>query len=401
VYLQALAQITDSGSDFVEVTVTDESGATGVDVTLLSTSGSAAYLSGPLPGTPTSSPGVWTFTRGLINSGSGQALFAATKTGHESDTDTVTIEEQGRDTVPLQLRARVLSASTSQVVVRVAAADAYPGGNITLAYVHQNTGGVSPGTPQTLTGGSVTSDLDTTAYVDYTILLGTTTGRVVFTGSAANRLTDSDAVDVPPADRRNGISEVLSATPAYEGGTANLTVHFDPDTWTGTAAARYSVAGAAWVTFDVDTDKVGRFSFPQSTTSILNLEIQGSTAGSVWGTVHPMEVDRYDAPPIILSGVAVFVEDTGVGANDEYTVTIQGSSMLGKSADVAFYRSGVLRSTQTFIVAADNADSLEWTDAGAGDGVTNQHYVVVQLFDAGTGINHGAPIPSRTINSIV
>src|SRR5690606_1827961 len=113
------------------------------------------------------------------------------------------IPEQGRDTVQLLMRARVLSATGTQITVRVAVADPQPGtGAVTITYVA--TGGtglaVTPGSPQTIPAGSVTANIDTTGFVDFTITrpaAGSGGGRVVFTATRSGRVADVDAVDVP------------------------------------------------------------------------------------------------------------------------------------------------------------------------------------------------------------
>src|SRR5690606_21313147 len=113
------------------------------------------------------------------------------------------IPEQGRDTVQLLMRARVLSATGTQITVRVAVADPQPGtGAVTIAYVATGGSGlaVTPGSPQTIPAGSVTANIDTTGFIDFTITRptsGSGAGRVTFTASAPGRVSDADAVDVP------------------------------------------------------------------------------------------------------------------------------------------------------------------------------------------------------------
>lgn len=400
-YLELLLEVLSSNATTVTVRATAQ-GATGADVTFLSTSGSATYASGPLPLVATPSPATWVFNRGAINAGVGQAMFAATKTGFESDTDTVAIEEQGRDTIPLQMRARVISATGTQIVVRVAVANAYPDAlnDVTVVYASQGVASVSPASGQVVGGSNLTASLDTTWYMDFTVDLGTTPGRVTFTASTAGRLSDSDAVDPPAADRRNGVAEVLSANAAYEGGDAYVTTHHDPDTWTGTAAGQYRLDGGTPVTFDIDSAFVGRFNFPQSDTATIEVEIRGSTASGVWATEwFPLEADRYDPGPPTLISVTPFVQDTGSPGDDVYTALVNGRNMVGLTAGVSYYKGVGLRSTQTFAITSDT-QALEWTDTGAGDGVSDQHYMVVQLYDAGTGATYGS-ITSRTVVSVI
>src|SRR5690606_7339936 len=59
---------------------------------------------------------------------------------------------------------------------------------------------VSPASPQTIPAASVTQDLATTGYVDFTLTRpepGSGGGRVTFTATRSGRVPDVDAVDVP------------------------------------------------------------------------------------------------------------------------------------------------------------------------------------------------------------
>lgn len=106
--------------------------------------------------------------------------------------------------VPLLCRAKILTTSAGNVVVRVAVADPLPGANITLAYVATGTGTITPASPQTILAVNVTSDIDTTGTVDFTIAraaFGTGTGRIVFTASRSERLGDTDSAEIPALDR--------------------------------------------------------------------------------------------------------------------------------------------------------------------------------------------------------
>lgn len=107
--------------------------------------------------------------------------------------------------VSLIQRATIVSTSTTQIVVRVAVANPITGTDVSIAYA---AGGltVSPASGQTIFAASVTSDLATTGYVDFTItrpafIAGT--GRVTFTASSTDRTSDVDAVDVPAQEQNN------------------------------------------------------------------------------------------------------------------------------------------------------------------------------------------------------
>src|SRR5690606_35783039 len=145
----------------------------------------------------------WTFNRPAFQAGGGQAVFRASAFGHQSDDDHIVIPEQGRDTVALVMRASVQQVTATQITVRVAVADPQPGtGAVTITYVATGGSGlaVTPASPQTIPAASVTSDLATTGYVDFTITrpeFGSGGGRVTFTASRIGRVPDVDAVDVP------------------------------------------------------------------------------------------------------------------------------------------------------------------------------------------------------------
>jgi hypothetical protein len=92
------------------------------------------------------------------------------------------------------------------MVVRYATADPYPQGSNSVTQTIQEQGVGSATTPasgQTVTPVATLTEAAGT-YVDYTITrpaVGAGAGRVTFTSSAANRTTDSDAVDVPEISR--------------------------------------------------------------------------------------------------------------------------------------------------------------------------------------------------------
>lgn len=194
---QCRARIIDS--DATTVTVQGDAVPVTGTVTMIGVTGGASLLSGPAVGVASPSGTVWVFHRAVINAGAGQAEFLAEATGHQSDRGLATIEEQGRDTVPLLMRATVFSNTTTQMVIRVPVADPYPGGSITVTYTAQGTGSISPASPQTLTG-TVTSDIETTAYIDFTVLkaaVASPGGSVTFMATSPGRTFASDPVTVP------------------------------------------------------------------------------------------------------------------------------------------------------------------------------------------------------------
>lgn len=122
-------------------------------------------------------------------------------------------------TSPLITRAAIQSQNATQVVVRVPVADTAPdpiSASVSIAYAATGTGSVSPGSPQTIAAGSVTSDLATTGFVDFTVQKaahGSGTGRFVVTCSRLGRVPAVDAVDIPAVDSPMPTLEVIPSTP--------------------------------------------------------------------------------------------------------------------------------------------------------------------------------------------
>lgn len=168
----------------------------------------ATLASGPAIGTPSPSGTRWTFNRPAFQAGAGQAVFRAEAPGYQSDDDHVVIPEQGRDTVALAMRARVVNQTATTLTVRVAVADpqySSGSGNVSVAYVASGgVGGVTPTSPQTIAAANLRDTPDGSeaagGYVDFTIARGASGsggGRVTFTASRTGRVPDVDAVDVP------------------------------------------------------------------------------------------------------------------------------------------------------------------------------------------------------------
>lgn len=208
-YVNCVGRITATTATTVTVTVTATAIAGTPTVGLVGVTGGATLASGNAAGTYTyaqnGTANVWVFNRAALNAGVGQAQFRAILSGFQSDDDLVTIEEQGRDTVPLLARARVTATTSSTVTARVAVADPYPQGanSVTVTYQDQGSGGVSPASGGTLTPVSTLTEAAGT-YIDYTITrpsFQSGTGRVTFTAAAANRTSDSDALDIPAQER--------------------------------------------------------------------------------------------------------------------------------------------------------------------------------------------------------
>lgn len=205
VYSQCLANLSSASATQVTVQVTATATTGTPTVQLVAVTGSAVLSSGAAIGVPVASGSLWTFDRGAALGPTGGAQFRAVFAGTQSDDDFIEIPEQGRDTVYLASRARVTATTDTTVTVRYAVADPYPQGANTVTVTYQNQGApsVTPASGGTLTPQSTLTEAAGT-YIDYTITrpaFGAGTARVTYTASAANRVTDSDAVDVPAVER--------------------------------------------------------------------------------------------------------------------------------------------------------------------------------------------------------
>jgi hypothetical protein len=271
-YNQTVAQITATTATTIAVTVTATATSGSPTVQLVAVTGSATLLSGPAIGVASPSGTVWVFTRGAALGGSGQAQFRAIAADNVSDDDLVEIPEQGRDTVYLASRARVTATTATTVTARYAVADPYPpgGASVTVTYQDAGSGGVSPASGGTITPAATLTEAAGT-FIDYTITrpaFAVGTARVTFTASAANRVTDSDAVDVPALDRdtvellcrakvqstsaTQVVARIAVADPV-SGGSGNVTV-----TYTGVGVGTIAPASpqtltSAGITSDIDT----------------------------------------------------------------------------------------------------------------------------------------------------
>lgn len=149
----------------------------------------------------------YTITRPAFSVGTARVTFTATASGRTTSSDAIDIPAQERDTVALASRARVTASSATTVTVRFAVADPYPQGanSATLTYQDQGSGGVTPASGGTVTPASTLTEAAGT-FVDYTITrpaFGAGSARVTFTATASNRITSSDAVDVPEQQTRS------------------------------------------------------------------------------------------------------------------------------------------------------------------------------------------------------
>lgn len=234
VYTECQAKITAVTATTVTVTVTSVSPSGTPTVQLVAITGSATLNSGLAIGTTGASPQVWVFNRGAFQAGVGQAQFRAVLAGQQSDDDFVDIAEVGRDTVSLLSRARVLATSATSVTVRVAVADPYPQGTNSATVNYQKfpaglvidvASGVGVTPAATLTEAAGTT-------IDYVVTrpaAGSGTARVTFTVVAANRMDDSDAVDVPEQAADTPNWSIQQTTETDTSVTVTVAITYDPE----------------------------------------------------------------------------------------------------------------------------------------------------------------------------
>lgn len=241
VYTLCEARQTDADATTVDVTVTASAEVGVPAVRLVALEGSGTIASGAAIGVLVPSGSVWVFNRGAFGSGPTQAVFEAVLNDAITDADLIVIPEQGRDTVPLQCRARVIATRATEIDVRVAVADPYPqgAGSGTITYDAEGVGTVSP-----VSGGTVTPQSTLTeaagTYFDYTIprpAVGQPTGRVTFTALASGRTSDSDAIDVPA---QSEMSLALGLT-FNSDGSAVLTISGSPSV----GSIKYAISTSA------------------------------------------------------------------------------------------------------------------------------------------------------------
>jgi hypothetical protein len=198
-----VCRVTASTATSITVTVTNEP-AGGVVRYL---GGTATRTAGPLANVDSAEGTTWTFTRPAFQAGDLEALFSGTVNGL-TDTDSVTIGEQGRDTVALLTRLRILSQGPTTVTVRVSASATFGGGGAGTSTFAQITGctvsGQVEGNTAAITIGTSDGDYSPTSkYADYVVTRpapGAVPGRVTMRVDASGFSGDSDSVDIPAQD---------------------------------------------------------------------------------------------------------------------------------------------------------------------------------------------------------
>jgi hypothetical protein len=395
-------------SQYVTVIVTsDDPTAT---VQLVGVSGTAALASGAAIGVPRAQDGVsnvWVFSRGAINAGAGQAQFRGVALGKFNDDDLVSIEEQGRDTVPLLLRARVTATTPTNVTVRVAMADPFPQGAAsgTITYQDLGSGGVSPASGGTVTPAATLTEAAGT-FIDYTVTrpaFGAGAGRVTFTGTAANRTSDADAVDIPEVDRDTA-SITVRVTRISE--TADqIVVRVEAITPNGnaTASVGYNTGGLT-----MTPASGGTFAATPSFTTTghidytITRDTQGGTPRRVaFNVTAPGYVEGTDGVDVPPSSQGYYCTASLAGA-----VSIPGGSQvslnLTESEDVGNFHDNVTNPNR-FVFPVSGLYWFQGTIAFAGNGaagtrmvwIRNQSTTVIGQVQEATGGNAWTGIASR------
>jgi hypothetical protein len=368
VYNRCRIEITDATKTQIKVKAYAESLLPGAQVVYVGSTGSAVKFSGPNLNVPSPSGTEWIFNRGAAFGGGGQVQFRAVVTGAENDDDYLTIPEQGRDTVYLTSRARVISSTDSKITVRVAVADPYPQGDDSVRITYQadqvplvtpvSGGTVTPAVEveETVTNGKAT-------FIDYEITrpaAGSPPGRVVFTVSAleGNRVNDTDSVDVPTAT-----ASMVSVTGSFNV-AGNLV--FSINAPAGTGSFRYAIGTTAPAQAVVEAAAI------QTGNS---LTVTSPTAYATGETVHvavityPQAAGAGTASPIFrtqfVRGGVVYnkcrIETLAPPAADQVRVRVYADSVLpgtGKVQLVALTGTATLVSGPTALTEVNSPQ--EW-----------------------------------------
>lgn len=118
------------------------------------------------------------FTAGAVSGNAGQKVTVSTE----------------RDPVQfiLSMRVEITNLTANVADIRVWIADTSPGPDVSVAYSAD--GPVTPASPQTILGTNVTSDLETTGFLDFTADLASGTQTVTFRATAPDRNPVSQAL---------------------------------------------------------------------------------------------------------------------------------------------------------------------------------------------------------------
>jgi hypothetical protein len=181
--------------------------------------GSGVRFSGPLVNVVSNTPAVYTFTRPTALGADHEALFDCLVNG-VSDSDSVIIPAQGRDTVPLLIRAQVIARSPTSFTVRISASAPYADRscNITLLALDGTTATVNSvavvaNNVQTITQRQTEGDVGNASYFrDYVIARPPAfalPARILWRGDAVGVTSDLEHASIDPQDPPTPITVVL------------------------------------------------------------------------------------------------------------------------------------------------------------------------------------------------
>lgn len=362
-----------------EITGVDDAGsATGVEVALLSVAGGAVFASSSTH--PTYVVGSWvtgplrvSMQRGAAGSGpgtDGTIELGARKTGYVEDRDTAIVPGQGKDTVPLVVRAVVTQTFADRVEVNVKVIDGVPQGGSYITLTIASATGVG-----TITvGGSPATDwvLPHNGSVTYVIYRGGYkggVGRVNFrayidpVNGGAGRVEDSDSVDVPTLDASMTLGVRIVRQAAADASNDYLRIFaVDPIPQGANTITLYEKVGTA---AEVNIGTIGTVTADFATTGYIDRTIAKPTSEmGVVVSYRAVASGRADgsasttvdagSPPVI-SGVVISVNAT----TDEVTISWSYTgSMSGRYWDV--YRAtsaGSVLDTSTWYQAAITSSS--------------------------------------------
>jgi hypothetical protein len=201
------------------------------DVTLLALTGTATLNSGPAVGVVTADGGsgvTFVIDRGAAEGPDGAAAWRASKAPYVSDDDSSVVPSQGKDTFALVASIKALSVTQAYVEIRSSAldpTDQNPG----VPYITMTTTWVGldhvtrwDGAAWVAVASGDTFALTANDHYDfrlYRAAYATGNGRFGSRLSAANRVEDSDSVDVISADATNALHLKVERTSGAD--TAN------------------------------------------------------------------------------------------------------------------------------------------------------------------------------------
>jgi hypothetical protein len=314
VYTLCEARQSSASPTQIEVTVT-ASAATGVPaVRLVAIEGTAARASGAAVGNLVASGSVWVFNRGAFEDGPSQAVFEAVLNGAITDSDLIVLPEQGRDTVPLQVRARVVSTDADEIVVRVAVADPFPGAYADIDYSAEGLTGVSPAGPVSVLPEDTLTEAAGT-YEDFTVprpAAGSPPGRITFSVTAIGRTGDGDAVDVPA---QNPAPASLSVSSVVGEGSVDITWSVGADD-----TPEYRIDGGSWATPPASPFTVARDTYDGGSDHTYTFRSTGAGGDVKTSEVLvPRQLPYVNAPATL--SITSIVQDSATAFTTTWSVT--------------------------------------------------------------------------------